>query len=337
MAKIGYARVSTTDQDLSIQVAALKAAGCEVIRSEKMSGTTTEGRDELKTVLDFLRAGDVLMVTRIDRLARSVGDLQDIVRTLRAKGAALAAAEQQIDTGTAAGKCFLDMLAVFAEFETNLRRERQLEGIALAKAEGKYKGRPATLPVAEIERLAADRLGATAIASQLGIARSSVYRGRERALGDWGEKKAVDLLKRAGFSVVKELNTDFPNHPFGDIYAERNGKCYVIGVKTRNKYQANGLINPTYNVRKRGIDVGIVARRHNADLAWVAIPVVPEEQSFSAYFGTIEQIDAAGERFSIPMRPEKTVQYERLSRPLEEFDESIRPEWSNGGYRSRQR
>jgi hypothetical protein len=158
---------------------------------------------------------------------------------------------------------------------------------------------------------------------------------RLRALGNWGEKKAVDLLKRAGFSVVKELNTDFPNHPFGDIYAERNGKRYVIGVKTRNKYQANGLINPTYNVRKRGIDVGIVARRHNAILAWVAIPVVPEEQSFSAYFGTIEQIEDAGERFSIPMRLEQTVRYECLSRPPEELDLSIFPEWSNGGYARR--
>jgi DNA invertase Pin-like site-specific DNA recombinase len=87
MTIIGYARVSTTDQDLAIQINALKAAGCEVIRSEKRSGTTTEGRAELRTVLDFLRAGDVLMVTRIDRLARSIGDLQDIVRALRARGA----------------------------------------------------------------------------------------------------------------------------------------------------------------------------------------------------------------------------------------------------------
>src|ERR1700749_4212814 len=103
---IGYARVSTTDQDLSIQEAALKAAGCEVIRAEKRSGTTTEGREALRTVLDFLRKGDVLMVTRIDRLARSIGDLQDIVRAIRAKGAALKATEQPIDTSTAAGKCF---------------------------------------------------------------------------------------------------------------------------------------------------------------------------------------------------------------------------------------
>jgi DNA invertase Pin-like site-specific DNA recombinase len=99
------------------------------------------GREALRTVLEFLHAGDVMMVTRIDRLARSIGDLQDIVRTVRARGAVLKATEQPIDTGTAAGKCFLDMLGVFAEFETNLRRERQLEGIAKAKAAGVYKGR----------------------------------------------------------------------------------------------------------------------------------------------------------------------------------------------------
>ena len=141
MTIIGYARVSTTDQNLEVQERALRAAGCDTIRSEKRSGTTTAGRDELRVVLDFLRKGDVLMVTRIDRLARSIGDLQDIVRAVKARGASLKAAEQPIDTGTAAGKCFLDMLGVFAEFETNLRKERQLEGIASAKARGVYKGR----------------------------------------------------------------------------------------------------------------------------------------------------------------------------------------------------
>jgi DNA invertase Pin-like site-specific DNA recombinase len=153
MSIIGYARVSTTDQDLSIQEAALRSAGCEVIRAEKRSGTTTAGRDELRTVLDFLRLNDTLVVTRIDRLARSIGDLQDIVRTIRQKGAKLKATEQPIDTGTAAGKCFLDMLGVFAEFETNLRRERQLEGIAKAKAAGVYKGRPASIDEARIREL----------------------------------------------------------------------------------------------------------------------------------------------------------------------------------------
>lgn len=176
MAKIGYARVSTTDQDLTIQETALRAAGCELVRSEKITGTTTAGRTELATTLDFLRAGDVLVVTRIDRLARSIGDLQDIVRAVKAKGASLTATEQPIDTGTAAGKCFLDMLGVFAEFETNLRRERQLEGIAKAKAAGVYKGRPRSIDVAAIKQLKADGLGATAIADKLGVARSTVYR-----------------------------------------------------------------------------------------------------------------------------------------------------------------
>src|SRR6266487_3676044 len=176
MTIIGYARVSTTDQDLAIQVTALKAAGCEVIRSEKRSGTTTEGRAELQTVLDFLRLGDILRVTRIDRLSSSIGDLQDIVRALKARGAVLKATEQPIDTSTAAGKCFLDMLGVFAEFETNLRRERQLEGIAKAKAAGVYKGRKPSIDRDEVIRLRTEGLGASAIAEKLGIGRASVYR-----------------------------------------------------------------------------------------------------------------------------------------------------------------
>jgi DNA invertase Pin-like site-specific DNA recombinase len=176
MTAIGYARVSTTDQDLSIQQAALRAAGCEVIRAEKRSGTTTEGRVELKTVLDFLRAGDVLMVTRIDRLARSIGDLQDIVRQVRSCGATLKATEQPIDTSTAAGKCFLDMLGVFAEFETNLRRERQLEGIAKAKAQGVYRGRKPSIDPGRVKQLKRDGLGPTEIARTLKIGRASVYR-----------------------------------------------------------------------------------------------------------------------------------------------------------------
>lgn len=176
MTVIGYARVSTTDQDLEIQLTALKAAGADIIRSEKITGTTTEGRTELQTVLDFLRKGDTLMVTRVDRLARSIGDLQDIVRAVKAKGASLKATEQPIDTSTAAGKAFLDMLGVFAEFETNLRRERQLEGIGRAKAKGVYKGRPATIQAQAIAQLRAEGLGASAIAKRLGIGRASVYR-----------------------------------------------------------------------------------------------------------------------------------------------------------------
>ena len=139
--------MGTTDQDLSIQEAALRIAGRDVIRAEKQRGTSTQDRAELRTVLDFIGKGDVPLVTRVDRLSRSIGDLQDIVRTLKAKGASLRATEQPIDTSMPAGKCFLDML-----FETNLRRERQLEGIAKAKTEGVYKGRKSSIDQAQVEK-----------------------------------------------------------------------------------------------------------------------------------------------------------------------------------------
>ena len=176
MALYGYARVSTTDQDLSLQERALRAAGCTVIRAEKRSGTRRDGRTELQVLLDFLRAGDTLVVTRIDRLARSMKDLQDIVHELKMRGVALKATEQPIDTGSAAGKAFLDMLGVFAEFETNLRRERQMEGIAAARAPGVYKGRKPSIDRARVRELAGAGVGKAEIARRLGIGRASVYR-----------------------------------------------------------------------------------------------------------------------------------------------------------------
>jgi DNA invertase Pin-like site-specific DNA recombinase len=119
MALYGYARVSSSDQDFALQEQALRAAGCEIVRAEKASGTSRAGRTELATLLDFLRRGDTLVVTRIDRLARSIKDLQDIVHTLKERGVTLKATEQPIDTRSAAGKAFLDMLGVFAEFGTS--------------------------------------------------------------------------------------------------------------------------------------------------------------------------------------------------------------------------
>jgi DNA invertase Pin-like site-specific DNA recombinase len=175
MASYGYARVSTLDQDLTEQRQTLRAAS--VIRAEKASGSRRDGRTELQVLLDFVQPGDTLVVTRIDRLARSLKDLQDIVHELKNRGVALRATEQPVDTGTAAGKAFLDMLGVFAEFEANLRRERQLEGIAQAKSRGVYRGRKPSIDMAEIRRLRdQDGLGATAIARRLGIGRASVYR-----------------------------------------------------------------------------------------------------------------------------------------------------------------
>ena len=176
MPRYGYARVSTTDQDLTVQREALKRAGCTVIREEKVSGTSRQGREELRTLLEFLRPGDELVVTRVDRLARSIGDLQDIVRELRAKEVALVATEQPIDTSTAAGKAFLDMLGVFAEFETNLRRERQMEGISKAKARGVYKGRKPSVDADRVRHLRKEGRRPTEIAAELGISRSTVWR-----------------------------------------------------------------------------------------------------------------------------------------------------------------
>ena len=174
--KYGYARCSTQSQDLEIQRNALLLAGCEVVGEEKVSGTSLKGRSELNTLLEFLRKGDELVVTRIDRLARSMRDLQNIVYELTEKGVHLSATEQSINTSTPEGKCFLDMLGVFAEFETRLRHERQMEGIKKAKEKGVYKGRKQTLDVAKIKELASEGLMKTEIAKRLGIGRASVYR-----------------------------------------------------------------------------------------------------------------------------------------------------------------
>jgi len=179
MTIIGYGRVSTLDQDLTIQEAALRAAGCDIVRTEKRSGTTTVGRAELETVLQFLRPGDVVMITKLDRLARSVGDLQDILRTIEAKGAVLKATNGSIDTSTAAGRAFVNMIGTFAEFENDLRRERQLEGIAQAKQAGVYKGRKPSVDVAQVRALKAQGVGASGIAKRLSIGRASVYRALE--------------------------------------------------------------------------------------------------------------------------------------------------------------
>lgn len=174
--RYGYARTSTTDQNPEAQVAALQAAGCDVIRTEQKTGTKLKGRTELATLLEFMRPGDALVITRVDRLARSIGDLQTIVQTLADRGVSLVCTEQPVDTSTAAGKCFLDMLGVFAEFETNLRKERQMEGIQNAKAKGVYKGRPREINRDEIKAMRAAGLSAIEISNRLQIARAHVYR-----------------------------------------------------------------------------------------------------------------------------------------------------------------
>ena len=172
--KVGLARVSSVGQNLESQIIALEKFGCEKIFTEKKSGTTTKGRTALREWIDFLREGDEAVVTRIDRCSRSVLDLQLIVRELEEKKVSFAATEQSINTKTPEGKCFLNMLSVFSEFETSLRSERQRDGINANRH--KFKGRGQTIDAKRIKTLKAEGLGATAIAKEMGIDRTSVYR-----------------------------------------------------------------------------------------------------------------------------------------------------------------
>lgn len=174
---IGYARVSSTGQSLEVQMDALRAAGCDKVFSEKASGRSMVGRDELENALDYVREGDTFVVTRLDRFARSARDLHDLVARLAAKGVAFRClAQGAVDTDTATGKLMLGILAAVAEFETDLRKDRQAEGIAKAKVAGVYKGRKPTVQVDEVRRLREEGVAPTEIAKKLSIGRASVYR-----------------------------------------------------------------------------------------------------------------------------------------------------------------
>lgn len=173
---VGYARVSTTDQDLTIQLERLAAMGCERVFSEKQSGTTAK-RDELQRCIEFVRAGDVLLVTRLDRLARSMLDLHSLIHRLIDKGVGFRCIDQAgVDTTTSHGKLMLGILGSVAEFETDLRRERQREGIAKAKAQGAYRGGKARIDADRVKQMLSDGMNPSAVARTLGISRQSVYR-----------------------------------------------------------------------------------------------------------------------------------------------------------------
>jgi len=174
---VGYGRVSSSGQSLDIQLEALTAAGCEKVFAEKMSGRSTTDREHLAMALDFVREGDTLVVTRLDRLARSVGDLHRIIEKLAAKGVAFRCLNQSgVDTDTSTGRLMLAVLGAVAAFENDIRRERQMEGVMKAKAAGKYRGRPASIDPARVKELHLTGMGASQIAKAMGIGRASVYR-----------------------------------------------------------------------------------------------------------------------------------------------------------------
>lgn len=178
MTIFAYCRVSSLDQDPTMQVEAIKAKYPQAtVREEKASATTTNDRPMLEIILEIIGQGDKLVVWKLDRLARNMRDLLKIVDDLKKKGASLEILDQAIDTSTASGNAFLQMLGVFAEFETNLRKERQVAGIKQAKAEGKYKGKPANEKrLAKIREMIAQGVGPTKIAAELRISRSYVYK-----------------------------------------------------------------------------------------------------------------------------------------------------------------
>ena len=178
----GYARVSTADQNLTIQRDKLRAAGVlePMIFAEKRSGTKRGDREELERALNLIREGDKLVVTRLDRLGRSMRDLANIAHELDSKGANMIVIDQHVDTSTAAGRAFFGMLAVFAQFETDVRRERQREGIEKAKAKGDvYKGRPPSINREAVQKMLEAGHRPTDIACRLNISRGSVYKIRD--------------------------------------------------------------------------------------------------------------------------------------------------------------
>jgi DNA invertase Pin-like site-specific DNA recombinase len=177
--KIGYARTSTVEQvaGLDAQVRDLKAAGCEKIFQEQLS-SVDGGRAQLEAAIEFCREGDVLICTKLDRLARSVSNVVEIAKRLRQKGAAILILDPRLSNATPAEELTFNILASIAQFERQIMLERQREGIAKAKSEGKYKGRKPTARAKadEVRKLMDEGLGATEIAKRLNIGRRSVYR-----------------------------------------------------------------------------------------------------------------------------------------------------------------
>ncbi len=176
--KIGYARTSTIEQQAGFeaQVRDLEEAGCEKLFKEQVSSVGK--RDQLDGAIDFIREGDVLTVTKLDRLARSIPHLVEIMGTIETKGAHLNILDMGMDSSTPTGKLMLNVIGAVGQFEREMMLERQREGIAKAKAEGKYKGRAPTARAKadEVIQLHNDRYGPTEISKRLGISRASVYR-----------------------------------------------------------------------------------------------------------------------------------------------------------------
>lgn len=176
MTKIGYARVSTTDQNLDIQLGKLKAQGCEIIRSEKMSGASREGRGELKTVIDFLRPDDELIVARLDRLGRDTRDVLNIIHEVEQKGAFVTVLDPYVSTQGDMGHLVITVLGMVAQMERRFIKDRQRDGIQRAKTNGLYKGGQRRIDRDAVLTLKQGGMTPTQIAAEMGCSRMQVYR-----------------------------------------------------------------------------------------------------------------------------------------------------------------
>lgn len=177
--RIGYARVSTHEQNLDLQLDALKQAQCDLIYEEKVS-SASKGRPELEQCLKALRAGDVLVVWRLDRLARSLSDLLSIISSLDRKGVGFESLNEKIDTTTATGKLIFHVFGALSEFERNIISERTKAGLKAARARGRKGGRPPKLTkkqVQEIRHLITNpEITITQIAERYDVSRATVYK-----------------------------------------------------------------------------------------------------------------------------------------------------------------
>ncbi|MCJ2010420.1 recombinase family protein [Methylobacterium sp. J-092] len=176
MARIGYARCSAEDQSLDIQIARLKAEGCQPIRAEKMSGASRDGRTELAAILDFIREDDELIVLRADRLGRATRDVLNIVHELDQRGAFLTVLDPHVSTRGESGRIVLTVLGMVSQMERRFILERQREGIEAVKAKGLYTGGKRRLDRDKVLAMKAAGTGPAAIARALGCSRMQVYR-----------------------------------------------------------------------------------------------------------------------------------------------------------------
>lgn len=191
---VGYARVSSVSQGLDVQLEKLEAAGCDRIFQEKRSGRQVDNRPELKACLSYVREGDTLVISRLDRAARSVLDLAKIAELLQKKGVALRVLDQGLDTSTSEGRLMFNLLGAFAEFEADIRKERQADGIAMAKQKGMKSGRRPVLTDVQVEKMrrlyTESNFSVGQLQDRFDVGRTTVY----RALGTLvaGTKASVE-------------------------------------------------------------------------------------------------------------------------------------------------